>query len=237
MPGAYWANNQYFNPRQVTNLTGWFDANDPKANGTKYVAGASVSLWNDKSPSPNNAAQGSSGQQPLYELNQVNGLPAMVCNGSSLMQGTSTLGSNPTFACFAVTKATSLPAGTNDWYALGTSASVGGVTGLGMHIPGSAENWSIFDYGGMECEVDNTDTNPHVLTTTRISNVPLMYVDGVIGISSGSSITMNVNTTFNIGSGALGGWPGLICEIVMYNGVVSSAQTALVQQYLKNKWL
>ena len=66
-----------FQPNQVPGLALWLDAADP---ATVLTSGSSVTAWNDKSGSSNNATGFGT---PTYVNNAVNNLSAVRFNGTS----------------------------------------------------------------------------------------------------------------------------------------------------------
>lgn len=68
-----------FSPLSLTGLKLWLDATD---SSSITLNGGNVSEWADKSPEGNDATQGVAAEQPLYQSNSINGLSAVVFDGS-----------------------------------------------------------------------------------------------------------------------------------------------------------
>lgn len=250
MPGSYWANTQYFNPRQIPNLALWLDGNDPAGNGIKPGNATSIATWDDKSGNGFNFTQVAGTLQPLY----VN--PSVGNNGAMKFNGANNYMDGAGFVPLLNTENTSVSvvascSSTSNYGTPISSRQVDSGTGnvYGYNLYSVSPDWVAFIGQGVPSFY--TLTGPSVsLNTNTLLNLS----------SSGGNVTFNVNATSygstaysavdvdgsisdtaRLGaiqpfSGGVFFFPGVLSELVIYSSTVPPAQASLLSKYLMNKW-
>jgi hypothetical protein len=71
-----------FNPRTLSTIRNWYDANDVRGNLTSTPDATTMTGWVDKSGNNNNLSQSTAGFQPVLYTNQVNGNPSIRFDGT-----------------------------------------------------------------------------------------------------------------------------------------------------------
>jgi hypothetical protein len=241
MQGQFWANTQYFNPRQIGGLRLWLDATDPAANGTQPANNSAVSTWVDKSTGGNNVTQGTGANQPTYKTVILNSKPVVRFNGSTtLLQKASgtDLGDQITVFVVGTTNGNSIHRGTFFDYTDGAATNTG--TNI-VQTDATHLTYRTFD-GALK---DATWTG----FTEPFTGVIYGYNDGsnnfiyINGTQQGTAVCGNISgnpTYYTIGSllNGVGGWylDGDVAEVLVYNSALSSAKRTLINRYLGNKW-
>jgi hypothetical protein len=96
-----------YTPTSIPGCTLWLDAKDPLNTGTAPANGTNISLWKDKSTNAFSFTQATSGNQPTYVTNALNGNPAIqftAANSTYLGGPTNFATGTNSFAVFAVFK-------------------------------------------------------------------------------------------------------------------------------------
>lgn len=242
MTGQFWANIQYFNPKNIGGLVLWLDANNPAANGIQPADNSALSLWVDQSGRGNDATQSSGANQPTFNINIINGKAAINFNGSTTNMLTGTNGfptADSGRTIFMVYNPLDLPSNAYV-FTFGTLAT-----------DQYFSNALLVSQFWVDIGSDSMNT-----TATFIENVN--YLSEVnyppVSLISTTSITINhmvqatmsasdgfPNTTLTssvIGDFLSGGIPydGALGEILLYNSSLDATQQSLVAQYLSEKW-
>jgi hypothetical protein len=233
-----------FGPSSIAGLSLWLDASD---SGTITKDGSNkVSQWNDKSGNGNNAYQGSSTSQPIYNSTGLSSLlPALTQSSVEYLNLTALLGFSPA-TMFAVTALNSISSGNNPLF---------GCNPGGAPINGF---WSRFSPGQLE-EYDG-DGNGHfaVRVSSGLSALTANQAflqSHVIGATSSAADTkVYFNQTLMNDGGSGGTWAvapialigcnhpvndhfkGSYSELVVYNSVLSDSDRGDVENYLISKW-
>lgn len=227
-----------FLPKDYSGIRLWLDASNV-LNGSNPSNNSAISSWTDLSGVSGNATQSTVGQRPIFRENIQNGFPAIEFDGanSQCMQVASVaVGSQ--FTLFVVLESISA----NTWF-IEQSPDINSNDGFYMYDNGFAS------------QIKNSGSN--VMT----QNIPgWLGTDPVLGMikydgtfieawkngtnypgSTGSgTITNNtVTNVLNIGSRNQASlfFDGYLYELVLYNGVLSTAQIAyLSNNYFNPKW-
>ena len=222
-----------FNPKNFTGIKLWLDAANPSNNATTPTDGSFFNTWVDLSGVSGNAIS-FGGVDPLYKKSIQNGLPGILFNGTSDYMSVASLTMPPTMSMFTVSTSSnntlfiehSVNVNSNDgFYIYGVGSSAANVTRSGVSVQQSDANWS-----GTSCVL---------LAMTYDGSNLLGYKNGSSAFSSTGSLSGNT-TTASLYVGARGGsslfMTGYIFEIILYSGLLTAGQQALVNDYLRRKW-
>jgi hypothetical protein len=250
MPGPTTAskNSSGFDPRSIGSCQLWLDASDLSA-----VTGSSpVSAWRDKSLNTLTSSTTSVTGTNVLTQNAINGLSAILLNGSSSLTGLTTGSGTTLTVCIVGTQSN-------------TCAVSGGLVCLGRS--GFADNTD----AGSIAITNSTPLGSGLMVSTRTSVNSQIVNTGGTGLTNGSSaspfvyILVNdgtfvntylngtVQTTENISRagtfaytnyviGARAGsttnvfYTGYIGEVLIFNSALTSTQINQVQGYLGWKW-
>ena len=234
-----------FSPSSISGLKLWLDADD---SATITLNGSNVSQWNDKSANAFNFTQSTATNQPARTLSGQNGKTVLTFLTNDFMRNTAINWGASASTLFIVGKEDN--ASRTDYTCLfttGTGATGQWAYGIALKPPGDNNRLAIFSIGQNLTRFTNqmTGSNADILCFT--SN----------GISSGN-VTANLflnaaadasnPLTYSLGTSSAAGaqlcangaggetYSGTICEVIMYDTVLSSANRILVQDYLKTKW-
>ena len=243
-------------PPSVPGLQLWLDAADPNGNGSTVSNGSSVTTWVDKSGESRNAiATGTN----TYRTSKLNGLPGIQLAGNIIYAPrnyfTSAIPAN-TFnsgiSVFVVFEAT---AGANGAQFIGLISRLAN-PGNGLLL---LRDNAIFGYGNDSLDMTflnglssiQANTTPTLLNIQLNPRVTPQFKQEIINFDTvftptpwfGPELTdaaFNLDSTgslFAIGTD-LGEnyFNGIIYEVIVYNGNISTAQRNLVEGYLGQKW-
>lgn len=224
-----------FNPRSISGLALWFDADDAS---TITLNGTTVSEWRDKSRNGRHAIQETAGLQPTYATNSLNGKPALTGGGAASVRGMVV----PAFQFYNahtamfVFRASGLNqtvfnrgSSTNDRPKFDTSGSPllvnarkGGSNAgqVSSSLSYTASQWSV---GGLLSDV----------ATLRC------YLNGIYGTDqTGNTESWSDTAILRLFSltNTLLALNGGIAEFVYYDQQLSATQVTKVAQYLSKKW-
>lgn len=252
-----------FSPSSITGLQLWLDATtglfDATSGGSPVTTNASaVARWEDQSGNARHATQSTSGFRATLRTSVQNGRNIIRFDGtddfytglSGALLNTSTTNKFSFFIAWIpdlasrhsayggggiLRKMTNGGTGDTDWY---FGVRSGG--SFGINITGSAN------------KAITSTTN---LSTNTASVVGINY-DGTASATVSNRVTLYLGTTSEtkvLGDGS-GGWGngdgelgrgytsasyyfrGDLCELVIYNSVLSSGDITSVVNYLKNRW-
>jgi hypothetical protein len=240
-------------PLDIAGCVGWWDASDAStlrqnSNGTTAVSSDDdpVGYWADKSTSGFNVIQASSGLRPLYKTTGLNGKPSLLFDGSDdvlrVTPATSVGSAGVTvFAVFQVVTA-------------GTYVSPPLLLGAGPN----ARPYDRYHAAGSNLVAIGSATSTAPTLSLRTQTTPFIHSMTVQkdGASSGvhrfqefsngaGQGTIDITSTYSVASqvvsiGARADSATLlnarVSEIVLYDGVLSTAQRASVESYLATKW-
>ena len=241
-----------FSPADISGLSLWLDADDASTvldntvSGSPVTDGNLISRWDDKSTNANYCTQGNTLKKLTKQSAQVNGRDVIECDGTNkYMISNSNISINQTsnktiFTCGQPTTANDLTDG-SCW-----SFPQSSQTGSGGHVtfePAYRCN-SVTWLGSETISL----TSPHIVTVQQsgsgtIFNIVDIWLDGSAVTRSGGidGNLVNQNNTYMIGK--IGDeantnflFEGYICEIIVYDSALSTADRQAVESYLTNKW-
>jgi FtsP/CotA-like multicopper oxidase with cupredoxin domain len=232
-----------FTPKQIANLAAWYDATDAT---TIALTAKSISAWSDKSGNARTLTQTATAMMPTYGQN-IDGLGAVgFANGEFFSTGGVPFSSNVVNASttFVVTNAT-------------TTVTAGSVLSAGA-APGVAEprfELRPFESGVTHFDFNNVTTGRIVATEqyagpafwtaagSTSARVEYLRKDGnTIGTSANpggsetSAYPLVVGGNFNANGTLTYPYSGTIGEILVYNRLLTPAETTSVEGYLACKW-
>lgn len=223
-------------PAQLTTAL-WLDAADA---GTITLNGSTVSQWNDKSGNGRNVAQATAVNQPTYQAGGWGTKPALYFDGSGDRLAASVAAQ--TFASgFSVLAVLQKQGAATTYESLPVTRSI---TGVNMSFDG----FNSFRASGTASSTTViTNSAPSVATLTNqtmlgYTYVPTQYVEYINATAlvnvTGTFLFNDVSTNLTIASRVDAGtfFRGVIGEIVMTTGVLSTANRQLIEGYLAWKW-
>ena len=220
-----------------TNLKLWLRTD---AGTSTTINEAQLTTWYDVSGNGNNAEQtNNSFWRPYYFVNQYNGKPAIVFNGSTshlVLPTTTTLGiQNSDYEIFIVA-GSDYPNRIDFLY----SANAGEFE---MHLGGAAgvrtiptNNTNYLDKGTSN---DYQNSQAHIFSARISSASGVVRVDGEDGGSnSGNNLHTSTASQVALGIRQGGTYPfaGKMSEVLLYNRVLTSSERAQVENYLSYKY-
>lgn len=244
---------QVFSPASIAGLKAWYDAADT---ATISLSGSAVTQWNDKSANAYNLTQGTAARRPQSGVDTLNSLNVITFDGNDVLQAATaadwdflhnSTGATIFFAAYFNSVATS-----GVLFATGNSTAQSGV-----YIERSSADALLTEvYRG------SGGTFVSSLTAGTLTDATAKYASMVLDnsnatasnrliykINAGSNLTGNIETgspsaaTANnplyVGSydtAGSTGFQGQFAEIIMYSGILSSGDIALINSYLASKW-
>jgi hypothetical protein len=235
-----------FVPTDISNLAYWYSADS----GITKDGSNLVSQWNDRSGNARNVTQATAGNKPVYTTNQVNGLPAVIFDGSndflSLNASIFTNTSNITF--FAVAKITTA----SQYATLFSQYLSGALSGAAFQVCNNS--------GALKMQTDislpkgmyGSTTIPlstykcftyRVAPWSTVATNTELWLNGIAETeTSYGGAGTPVLAAGNVYVGAFGGGGptvtlnGGIAEIVIYNANLSDLDRSRVESYLIAKY-
>lgn len=242
-----------FNPKSISGLSFWLDAND---SSTVTLVSGAVSQWSDKSgsASPRNFTQSTANNRPTTTT--VNGKAAIKFDGTNDSLGNTTADDPANRTIFAValrgagTGLEGFYGGSKQnvslygWYdSLGFTATNGyplfcqrhetaGASFRHVAVSASTSVPTVFQFQWIKSEVDAGNSG----STVRKAN----------GAADNASSSNLGNFATGVYLGAMNQTPasgvytnffsGSLCEVLAYNAFLTSTQCTSVERYLKSKW-
>jgi hypothetical protein len=215
-----------FNPKTISGLVGWWDANDAS---TITLNGSNVSQWNDKSISGFHVSQATAGNQPAYVTSSLNGKSGVDWGAVEGNTKNLTRSSMPAYSprdTYVVADYDGAnPFGNFTGLFHHAQVFSGAQGGAGEWTSGTA--WSLISLNG--------GANSTTLLPAYLSPF-LLRVTTATGILASGGTTTN---TLRIGGWATApsrGWAGKIYEMLIFSSTLSATEDAAVRRYLKGKW-
>jgi hypothetical protein len=223
-----------FNPRRISGLLAWWDAQTPSS----YDIATGVSEWRDLSGNANHLTQSITNNQPT--LSTLNGRTAFSFDGSNdqLAAASSiiTASSAGQFSAFAVVQ-------TSD--NSGNMFSAGAVNN-GFNFLAATNDFRLLF--GMNAgtptavTISRTANTPDVFGVTYAAGTAQLGINGTL--NSAVSVTNTVNASSNVfvvgnrsgQTAAAELYAGLIGSIVIYNRALSLAERSRVERWLGSRW-
>jgi hypothetical protein len=227
----------------------WFDGADPLGNGNAPANGTSLTTWVNKGITTVTLAHGTS--QPTYSANFQNGLGSVSFNNNYFSAAYSfNLQTKSAFiVCSQSNNATDSPQGILSFYGSGLD-TVNSTNGYGYQATQGGHG----SFGWLYNIFAGGATGYYIKTGTAGANTPMGIYGNVFSnqfeqtFKDGSSVTnFTITTTPGtstnlmvgarlISGGLRGSFFGNICEIIVYNVALSSAQRQNIEGYLAQKW-
>ena len=235
-------------PQSIANLVLWLDGNDPAGTGTPPANSAVITTWVDKSTS---AANGTTTGTATYQTSFANGYGSVNFGtaGVGYIQNTSftlTLSSKTFFMVCSSFGATTHgdPAG---FMSFGNSGNVyDQQNGTAYQGPESVYTnkfgfLQAFGNGGYYTSYGSPfgETPLAIYGDTQSGTAATVYVNGSVLANNTLSYTPGTSTQYRIGrrTDGLGQYLyGNVCEVLVYTGVLSTANRQKVEGYLAWKW-
>jgi len=227
----------------------WFDGADPLGTGSPPANGTSLTTWVNKGITPVTLAHGTS--QPTYSANFQNGLGSVSFNNNYFSAAYSfNLQTKSAFiVCSQSNNATDSPQGILSFYGSGLD-TVNSTNGYGYQ----ATQGGYGSFGWLYNIFQGGSTGYYIATGTAGANTPMGIYGNVFSnqfeqtFKDGSSVTnFTISTTPGIATnlmvgariisgGLRGSFFGNICEIIVYNIALTTAQRQNIEGYLAQKW-
>jgi hypothetical protein len=234
-------------PLSVAGCQLWLDG----ADATTVTGTSPVTAWRDKSQ--NVSSTTSVVGSPALTTNAINGLPAILLNGSSSFTGPSTGSLNTLTVCIVGTQSNTCAINGglvclgrptyDDWNDVG-SLAIAEFTPVGSGLMLSTRN-------GVNSQTTNTGGTGSANGSTATPFIYIIVFDGTYTntylkgtIQSTANLT-TMNGTFaytnyvigsRAGSTAATYWTGYIGEVIIYNAALTTNQRQSIEGYLAWKW-
>lgn len=253
-------------PKTISGLTLWLDANDTSSlfdsdTGGNIITtdGTAVGRWQDKSGNNYHATQSSASLRALFKRSVINNRNTLRFDGTDdyytgLSSALSIANTTNKFSIFIV----SIPDLTGR-----QSAYAGGGILRKMPAVESSTSWYIGYRSGGSLAFSCIGNPNSISSNTTVTDdaITLGYVeyDGTAGANTADRTKLFINTVqsaetagdgsggWGTGDGELGrGYPSSaplsyyfkndLCEIIIYNKILSSIEKAIIEKYLNKKW-
>jgi hypothetical protein len=232
-----------FDPRNIPNCALWLDGADVSS---ITLNGSTVSQWRDKSGNGYNMVQATSGNQPTFGTSPNGNRMLTFTQGSSTrLTNTSFpsfIGSGPV-SYFLVEYNMTAPSGNPGPFGYSSGPNFGLVFQFNPGTYGGLSSTTV-NYSGFQPFYDTTTYDvPFYSPVPRISflSVPNTgsgmtgFVNGV-SKSVGSQSAGTYSGTFTVGSASNGYISGNICEIIIFNRILTTIERQQIEGYLAQKW-
>jgi hypothetical protein len=217
-----------FNPRSISGLYAWFDAEDTSTTTTS----AGISSWRDKSGTGLNAAQSTGNIQPL--VSTINGKRAIsFFQGSGLIaQATYSITAQSTFCVFRCDTAT----GFGRIVTQETDAANATYIQLLIANP-AAFTVGSFLSSGFRSGLAIAQSAPTIGESHHSGSAVQVFINGTGGASFSGGLSFSP-TRLCLGNGGalVNTFLGLIGEVLVWNRALTSTEITTVRRYLSRKW-
>jgi len=232
-------------PTDISGLIQWLDADDAS---TVTESGGFISDWVDKSIEANDVTQLTGADQPLYVTGEINGRNIVRFDGiSDHLSGAPFLLDAGTATIFVVIKAPAQADGVIIHSGAGGAADTFyRIAAPLFFVGGNVRNFFRNEAGDVLQNLIGVatlfDDTARILTFTDSLLVMGTRIDGVDDILDSYSrtgvITDNAYTlgTSLVSGGILDPLDGDICEIVIYDRVLSALEIDTIEVYLADRW-
>jgi hypothetical protein len=228
-----------FNPRRLAGLSAWYDAT---ISSSLVLNSGSVEQWRDSSGYSQHLSQATAGSRPA--VGTLSGKPAVAFDGTDdfLSRATAPSGWN-SGTIFCVHQRTG---GTESQNLYGlTAPSVIADRTMYVSIDGATGEYrSGASAGGFQNRsIAPTDTGAVQLITQTSNNNDIfgLRLNSVAATGSAAGLANEAEGIFlgcrsRDSTGQESFFTGTVGEFIVYNRVLSDAEIAAVEQYLRNKW-
>lgn len=224
-------------PNEFSNLEWWFKAD-------AGVTGDPVSDWADQGANGNLLTQATAANRPDFVPAAINGLPALLFDGTddSLRDATpNPTGAGAAFSCFALVKTGASVVGPNTILCWGTTSG-GAPNGIQLRVSASnlqvlESNVAVLLTGSSTLLVDTV----YLMELHRASgtNVIEMFVNEVSQGTVVDGRAFEINDLTAGENNAVGGperWNGHIGEVFWYSSRKTGADLASIRAYMDSRW-
>lgn len=209
-----------FNPKSIGGLEGWWDA----ADSSTVTISTGVSEWRDKSGNDRHASQEIANNQPAH-TSTLNGKKIITFDGSNDSLLTTSFALSQPYTIFVVAR------------------RVGGGATSFYHRPGTGAVLATFSgvfyiFAGTGLNGPAQDTKWHIFHAEHSGASSVFRVDGVQSASGDAgSEAISQGLRFGaVGAGTSQFLNGDIAELLLYDGIASTAQRNTLLSYLDKKW-
>jgi hypothetical protein len=256
-----WWGAQTISPDQIAGLEWWIDSAD--STSISLQAGTNlVSQWDDKSGNGKHLTQSTSGNRPRYIESVKNGNSVIRFSGGNVAMTVPS--STALFNYLHQSNTTvfmvfNLQSSASSLFTLMDNNQRAFGAGYSFYIDNRKNNAvstngmiHFITRGSLNFVVDNRANNAastsiyhSVLIKSNPTELPanrseVFFEDTFYKNNSSSQAVLTANTIDSLSVGNVPGSPagfiGDICEIIIYSGILSNADTARVRNYLKAKW-
>lgn len=213
----------------VAGYQAWYDAADTS---TLTLASGRVSQWNDKSANGYHVTQGTAGNQPLYTgAGTINGITCLQFDPARIdhLTNTAYAGAAQPYTVFAVVDADNTAAAKVAFY--GSTAS----TGRGFITLLTTEAAST-NFGTTLSGATTGLVSPVLLTSVINGVSSSVYVNSVLDASGDAGANTASDLRIGANQAPLGGFSGLIAEIILYHSILSAEDRLANEEHLRRKW-
>lgn len=231
-------------PDSISNLKLWLKADAI----TGLLDATAVANWSDVSGNGFNLSQATSGAQPIYKTNQINGMPVLRFNGTgAYLQGAFT-GSIASKTMFAIVKlATLTPTGTaSAGGPVTVQSSDGSIFDAIIYNEITAKRWMNGSDGlnrspNLVSPTDETSLGPLLLAIRSTTSSYTLYRNTAqLQTTTAYSPPTFTNGKFNVGYRHTGGgspyFHGDIAEVLIYDRALTIEERQRVENYLMTKY-
>jgi len=206
----------------VSGIELWLDAADPNANGTSPADGSLVATWYDKSGVGNNATQSTSSLQAKVVADALNGLSALQFDG---VDDTYSLNSEITDirTVFWVVRETAYGYGDPHFF-------LGDTNTWDFNRAEDGKYWGQYTSSNI---TNGSTYNGGTLVDSLNDYLPLGKYNLITLLTDGN---VSANTVSRDRAYAKRSWYGEMCEIIISNQVLNTAEQQSIEEFLKEKW-
>ncbi len=198
--------------------------------------GTGISQWDDQSGNARHLTQGTGGSQPLYKTAIQNGLPVVRYDGvDDIMTATglpATLATNTLFMALVRRGGVkdfisyNTAATNNGWrYGANTTTDFAFTLGAVAAYAVGAGDWNIGTFNILTGAVTNNSTIAAKVNTATAS----VAIGTMAGAPTRLTVGASAGSVSSFGQFDIG-------EVILYDGVLSAGNQALVQAYLNGRW-
>lgn len=229
-------------PDQVSGLLGWW-----KADALALANGNAVTTWAASGGTLGSLAQATGANQPIYNTNQQNSLPAVTFDGTNDFLATASAASPTAGATyFAVVNIVDVDAYRTllNHAAAATWISPFSRVLLRVSDAAASKKWQFFvqDAGVAQAvsSASATTATWQLVSATYDQAADNIYVTGaLVGTSSAVTGTLTSSTQplfLGADTGGATTWNGKVGEVAYYNRGLNSSERGQVESYLRAKW-
>lgn len=236
----------------IKDLAVWYEtSSDASFIATEADNNTKISYWYDINPqstTKNHASQGTSGNQPKYYTNAMNGLPVIRFDGSATYLGwDGTILAVTNYTIFVVEQRTATGAQYNHIIG-GSSTTVNTNFQFGYYTSAPTYNFHVAHYGvytsytELYYAIGNyTTTTPRIHTARLEGGVKSEYWlnGGTTPENSGvtySQLASNAGSTVGRDTGNGGYYTGDLAEIIIFTRALKTEERQAIETYLAKKY-